>query len=221
MRIENHRIPGIWHRQSSNLGAAREKPPVVIVLHYTAGWNGKASRDWLMGEAPFDKRSSEDAFFVARDAAHRRLARACARAVRAGVLDTESYSSDAAAGSAAPLGTPQVEVDPVGPEALCRLAHVTVILLQKHSRLFAENVARKRILSALGPCVSQPRGVLPALIINDALRCLDVMVCEFKDIDSAKNGQSRGSRSSDDARDAAAVGDGAGRRGVGGLRARG
>ena len=28
----------------------------------------------------------EDAFFVARDAAHRRLARACARAVRAGVL---------------------------------------------------------------------------------------------------------------------------------------
>ena len=53
--------------------------------------------DWLTGEAPFDKRSSEDAFFVARDAAHRRLARACARAIRAGVLDTESYSSDAAA----------------------------------------------------------------------------------------------------------------------------
>ena len=57
----------------------------------------KTVTDWLTGEAPFDKRSSEDAFFVARDAAHRRLARACARAVRAGVLDTESHSSDAAA----------------------------------------------------------------------------------------------------------------------------
>jgi hypothetical protein len=56
--------------------------------------------DWLMGEAPFDMRSSEDAFFVARDAAHRRLARACARAIRAGVLDTEVYSSDAAADAA-------------------------------------------------------------------------------------------------------------------------
>jgi WD40 repeat protein len=63
---------------------------VIGVLHKTV-------TDWLTGEAPFDKRSSEDAFFVARDAAHRRLARACARAVRAGVLDTESYSSDAAA----------------------------------------------------------------------------------------------------------------------------
>ena len=51
----------------------------------------------LTGEAPFDKRSAEDAFFVARDAAHRRLARACARAIRAGVLDTDSHSSDAAA----------------------------------------------------------------------------------------------------------------------------
>ena len=63
---------------------------VIGVLHKTV-------TDWLTGEAPFDKRSSEDAFFVARDAAHRRLARACARAIRAGVLDTESYSSDAAA----------------------------------------------------------------------------------------------------------------------------
>jgi hypothetical protein len=63
---------------------------VVGVLHKTV-------TDWLAGEAPFDKRSSEDAFFVARDAPHRRLARACARAIRAGVLDTESFSSDAAA----------------------------------------------------------------------------------------------------------------------------
>jgi hypothetical protein len=63
---------------------------VIGVLHKTV-------TDWLTGEAPFDKRSSEDAFFVARDAAHRRLARACARAIRAEVLDTESYSSDAAA----------------------------------------------------------------------------------------------------------------------------
>ncbi|AJY47380.1 N-acetylmuramoyl-L-alanine amidase [Martelella endophytica] len=51
MRIENHRIPGIWYGQSSNLGAQREKPPVIVVLHYTTGWNGKASRNWLMGEA--------------------------------------------------------------------------------------------------------------------------------------------------------------------------
>ena len=63
---------------------------VIGVLHKTV-------TDWLTGEAPFDKRSSEDAFFVARDAAHRRLARACARAIRAEVLDAESYSSDAAA----------------------------------------------------------------------------------------------------------------------------
>ncbi|CAH0380260.1 unnamed protein product [Pelagomonas calceolata] len=63
---------------------------VIGVLHKTV-------TDWLTGEAPFDKRSSEDAFFVARDAAHRRLARACARAIRAEGLDTESYSSDAAA----------------------------------------------------------------------------------------------------------------------------
>ena len=63
---------------------------VIGVLHKTV-------TDWLTGEAPFDKRSSEDAFFVARDAAHRRLARACARTIRAGVLDTESRSSDAAA----------------------------------------------------------------------------------------------------------------------------
>lgn len=51
MRITNHRIPGIWHGQTSNLGAAREKPPIIIVLHYTAGWNAKASRNWLMGKA--------------------------------------------------------------------------------------------------------------------------------------------------------------------------
>jgi hypothetical protein len=62
---------------------------VIGVLHKTV-------TDWLTGEAPFDKRSSEDAFFVARGAAHRRLARACARTIRAGVLHTESYSSDAA-----------------------------------------------------------------------------------------------------------------------------
>lgn len=51
MRIENHKISGLWYGQSSNLGVRREKPPIIIVLHYTTGWNGKASRDWLMGEA--------------------------------------------------------------------------------------------------------------------------------------------------------------------------
>ena len=63
---------------------------VIGVLHKTV-------TDWLTGEAPFDKRTSKDAFFVERDAAHRRLARACARALRAGVLDKESHASDAAA----------------------------------------------------------------------------------------------------------------------------
>jgi WD40 repeat protein len=63
---------------------------VIGVLHKTV-------TDWLAGEAPFDGRNCEDKFFVARDAAHWRLARACGRAIRAGVLDTESHSSDAAA----------------------------------------------------------------------------------------------------------------------------
>jgi len=63
---------------------------VIGVLHKTV-------TDWLTGEAPFDKRCSEDSFFVTRDAAHQRLARACARAIRDGVLDTELYASDAAA----------------------------------------------------------------------------------------------------------------------------
>ena len=63
---------------------------VIGVLHKTV-------TDWLTGEAPFDKRCSEDSFFVRRDAAHRQLARACARSIRAKVLDTASYSSDAAA----------------------------------------------------------------------------------------------------------------------------
>ena len=63
---------------------------VIGVLHKTV-------TDWLTGEAPFDKRSAEDAIVVARDAAQQRLARACARAIRAGDLDTESYSSDAGA----------------------------------------------------------------------------------------------------------------------------
>jgi ankyrin repeat protein len=66
---------------------------LIGVLHKTV-------TDWLTGEAPFDKRCSADMFFVARDEAHRRLARACGRSNRAGVLDTESYSSDAAADAA-------------------------------------------------------------------------------------------------------------------------
>ena len=53
-----------------------------------------------MGEAPFDKRSSEDAFVVARGTRRTGGWRACARAVRAGYLDTESNSSDAAADEA-------------------------------------------------------------------------------------------------------------------------
>ncbi|TCT35506.1 N-acetylmuramoyl-L-alanine amidase [Martelella mediterranea] len=64
MRIINHKIPDIWYGRSSNLGAARERPPVAIVLHYTTGWNGKASRDWLMGSAGGTTNRSSSAHIV-------------------------------------------------------------------------------------------------------------------------------------------------------------
>ncbi|TPW29477.1 hypothetical protein FJU08_14185 [Martelella alba] len=64
MKISNHKMPAIWYRQSSNIGAEREKPPIVIVLHYTTGWNGKASRDWLMGAAGGSENRNSSAHVV-------------------------------------------------------------------------------------------------------------------------------------------------------------
>ncbi len=47
MEIRNHRIDDIWFRQSSNIGGAIT--PSVLVTHYTTGWSGAGSRDWLLG----------------------------------------------------------------------------------------------------------------------------------------------------------------------------
>ena len=49
MDIRNHRINDIWYRQSSNISG--RITPKVIVTHYTTGWSGTASRDWLLGAA--------------------------------------------------------------------------------------------------------------------------------------------------------------------------
>jgi N-acetylmuramoyl-L-alanine amidase len=50
MEVKNHRIDSIWHRSTSNLSSGRIEPK-LIVAHYTTGWNGAASRDWLLGRA--------------------------------------------------------------------------------------------------------------------------------------------------------------------------
>ncbi len=49
MDVKNHRIEDIWFKQSSNLSGTIA--PTVIVTHYTTGWSGKGSRDWLLGAA--------------------------------------------------------------------------------------------------------------------------------------------------------------------------
>ncbi len=52
MDIRNHRIDDIWFGQTSNLsGTHRNISPKFIVTHYTTGWDGASSRDWLMGAA--------------------------------------------------------------------------------------------------------------------------------------------------------------------------
>ncbi len=50
MKVKNHRIDSIWHKQSSNLSAGTIAPR-LIVTHYTTGWSGTGSRDWLLGAA--------------------------------------------------------------------------------------------------------------------------------------------------------------------------
>jgi len=50
MEIKNHRIEAIWYRSTSNLSPGRIKPRLVVA-HYTTGWHGAASRDWLLGRA--------------------------------------------------------------------------------------------------------------------------------------------------------------------------
>lgn len=50
MEVRNHWIEEIKHTQTSNLSPGTITPR-FIVMHYTAGWSGAASRDWLMGEA--------------------------------------------------------------------------------------------------------------------------------------------------------------------------
>lgn len=49
MDIKNHRIDEIWYKQSSNIGGTIA--PTLIVTHYTTGWSGAGSRDWLLGSA--------------------------------------------------------------------------------------------------------------------------------------------------------------------------
>ncbi|TCT37681.1 N-acetylmuramoyl-L-alanine amidase [Martelella mediterranea] len=51
MTVKNHRIPSIWYKQTSNLSSGRTLNPSMIVMHYTTGWNGEGSRNWLMGAA--------------------------------------------------------------------------------------------------------------------------------------------------------------------------
>lgn len=50
MEVKNHRIDEIWFKQSSNLSSGTIAP-TLVVTHYTTGWNGKGSRDWLLGAA--------------------------------------------------------------------------------------------------------------------------------------------------------------------------
>lgn len=48
--IRNHKIDAIWHKQTSNLSSGTIAPK-FICLHYTTGWSGTGSRDWLLGKA--------------------------------------------------------------------------------------------------------------------------------------------------------------------------
>lgn len=64
MRVRNHRIDEIWHGLSSNYSKGRAITPRLIVTHYTTGWNGIASRDWLMGRAGGQDNQSSSAHVV-------------------------------------------------------------------------------------------------------------------------------------------------------------
>lgn len=47
MRVRNHKLVGHWHRLSKDIGD-RLDPPRFIVMHYTAGGSGAASRDYML-----------------------------------------------------------------------------------------------------------------------------------------------------------------------------
>jgi N-acetylmuramoyl-L-alanine amidase len=49
MEIRNHRIDEIWFAQTPNLSAGTITPRFVVT-HYTTGWSGEGSRDWLLGQ---------------------------------------------------------------------------------------------------------------------------------------------------------------------------
>lgn len=50
MQVKNHWIEDIRHTTTSNLGTGRIAPR-FIVTHYTTGWSGETSRNWLQGAA--------------------------------------------------------------------------------------------------------------------------------------------------------------------------
>ena len=47
MHIKNHKLVGHWHRLSRDIGAELDAPR-FIVMHYTAGGAGAASRDYML-----------------------------------------------------------------------------------------------------------------------------------------------------------------------------
>jgi N-acetylmuramoyl-L-alanine amidase len=60
--IRNHRIDDIWYRQSTNIGG--RITPKLVVTHYTTGWSGAGSRDWLLGAAGNTANSGSSAHVV-------------------------------------------------------------------------------------------------------------------------------------------------------------
>ena len=63
MIIRNHRFEEFWHKQTSNLSSGRIDPS-FIVTHYTTGWSGSRSRDWLLGRAGGHPNSEVSAHLV-------------------------------------------------------------------------------------------------------------------------------------------------------------
>ncbi|MDX1606484.1 MAG: N-acetylmuramoyl-L-alanine amidase [Candidatus Competibacterales bacterium] len=51
MEVRRHRIAAIWHKSTSNVSTNRIISPRFIALHYTTGWNGQGSLNWLLGRA--------------------------------------------------------------------------------------------------------------------------------------------------------------------------
>ena len=59
MRVKNHKLVGHWHRLSKDIGGDLA-PPRFIVMHYTAGGSGAASRDYML-KSPTQKQRLLDA----------------------------------------------------------------------------------------------------------------------------------------------------------------